>query len=126
MLWPADDREIASRRTTSAGAHDASQPATLRVNTIDRVRRQLLALARTYRAGGCDYDSFAEGILGLADYRVEPYAQALVDLVEHEPVVGRWLGVTPEEHAAYRARLEQTITDLLAEPWARRAAGGPS
>lgn len=94
------------------------------MNTIDSVRRQLLALARTYRAGRCDYATFAEGILGLADYREEPYAQALVGLVEHEPVVSRWLGVTPEEHAAYQARLEQTVTDLLAEPWAREKSDG--
>ena len=81
------------------------------MDTLSREqRRDLAERARAFLAGTLSYDAFIDAAPDTRDRD----AWALIDLIEHEPKRGGFLGVSETEWQAQRAELQRLISVLSA------------
>ena len=78
---------------------------------IRPLRLRAAAAARALIAGRIEWDDFAAEFGDGAD----PKVAELVDLIEHEPEVGGFGGVSRLQYRAYRATVERLIAELERE-----------
>lgn len=71
-------------------------------------RRHAAAAARAYFEKRISWDTFMEEFIGDADEAI----QELVDLIEHEPKVGGFLGANPVEWGQYQSSIAEVIAIL--------------
>jgi hypothetical protein len=76
--------------------------------TIHNLRARAAKAAKDYQAKNISWDSFMEEFGESNDEKVEE----LVDLIEHEPKRGGFMGVNEKEWANYQTQVEQTIEAL--------------
>ncbi len=76
-------------------------------------RRSVAISARGVRSGGLSFFDFIEQIGGY--YAGDELVDELIDLLEHEPAVGGWFGVSPETHSEYVAQIDRIINKLAAD-----------
>jgi len=75
-------------------------------------RARAAAAARALAAGSLTWEAFVDEFGDAADPRVAE----LVDLIEREPEVGGFLGVSPRQYRSYRATIERLISELERDP----------
>ena len=75
------------------------------------LRLRAAAAARALIAGQIEWDDFAADFGDVSDPRVAE----LVDLIEREPEVGGFWGVTRLQYRIYRATIERLIAELERE-----------
>jgi hypothetical protein len=74
------------------------------------VRSQIASQAKDVVEGRLQYWDFVNGLP--AEHDQDELIVELVDLIEHEPKVGGFLGTSAKEHAEYMARAHEIITQL--------------
>jgi len=74
------------------------------------VRSQIAAQAKDVIEGRLTYWNFIDGLP--TEHDQDELIAELVDLIEHEPKVGGFLGVSAKEHANYMARVHEIIALL--------------
>ena len=72
------------------------------------LRARAAAAARALADGRLTWDDFLAEFGDVAD----PKIAELVDLIEHEPAVGGFWGVSPLQYRAYRAVIERLVAAL--------------
>lgn len=75
------------------------------------LRLRAAAAARALIAGRIEWDDFAADFGDVSD----PTVAELVDLIEREPEVGGFWGVTRLQYRTYRATIERLIAELERE-----------
>ena len=83
-------------------------------NLNSATRLRVAALANELYARQIDYPTFLSR-LPEVDLDQEDAVTELLDLIVHEPVRGRFMGLPPEEHAAYMADVQRRIAELVAD-----------
>jgi hypothetical protein len=77
-----------------------------------RLRAEVGTLAQDYFDDVIDFNTFMERLPDEATTTSDEDIVELIDLVEHEPAIGRFFGVSPSEHANYRGRMLDVIEKL--------------
>jgi hypothetical protein len=73
------------------------------------IRKKVVKLATDFYSRSISYDEF---MLSLPETGEDKMINELVDLIEHEPRVGRLFGVRQEEHVIYMERIKSLIQQL--------------
>ena len=73
------------------------------------IRKKVANLATDFYSRSISYDEF---MLSLPETGEDKMINELVDLIEHEPRVGRLFGVRHEEHVIYMERIKSLIQQL--------------
>jgi hypothetical protein len=83
------------------------------VHSVDTrpVRIRAAAAARALIAGWIEWDDFIADFGDVSD----PKVAELVDLIEYEPELGGFWGVTRLQYLSYRATLDRLIAELERE-----------
>ena len=76
------------------------------------VRAQVAAQAQAVIEGRLKYWDFVDGLPEGTDQ--DELVAELIDLIEHEPKVGGFLGMSAKEHAKYMVRVHEIIALLKA------------
>jgi hypothetical protein len=75
---------------------------------IQELRARVAQAARDYQADKLSWDSFMEEFGETYDEKVAE----VVDLIEHEPKRGGFMGANEKEWAEYQSQLERAIESL--------------
>ncbi|MDD2467253.1 MAG: hypothetical protein PHI97_24970 [Desulfobulbus sp.] len=79
--------------------------------TLKELQVEVAANAKEYKAGNLSWDDF---ILNFGDIEVEdPLIDELVDMIEHEPKRGGFMGASETEWKQYEERINNLIEELL-------------
>ena len=70
------------------------------------VRAQVASLATDVIEGRLPFRNF---VMGIPDDVEDELIEELIDLLEHEPKAGGFLGMTAQEHKKYVARVHEII-----------------
>jgi hypothetical protein len=74
------------------------------------VRSQIASQAKDVIEGHLEYWDFINGLP--PEHEQDELIAELVDLIEHEPKAGGFLGMSAKEHAKYMARVHEIIALL--------------
>jgi len=79
--------------------------------SIKELQIEVATKAKEYKAGNTTWDDF---MLGCGEIDVEdPLIDELVDMVEHEPKRGGFMGASEKEWQMYEARINYLIEEML-------------
>jgi len=73
-------------------------------------RKLVASLAKKLCAGEITFDEF---LLGTPEDDSDEEISELIDLIEHEPKRGGFMGVSPNKHDNYIEKINKLIKDLL-------------
>jgi hypothetical protein len=73
-------------------------------------RKLVASLAKKLYAGEITFDEF---LLGTPEDDSDEEISELIDLIEHEPKRGGFMGVSPKKHDNYIEKINKLIKDLL-------------
>jgi hypothetical protein len=85
------------------------------------IQQQVARLAAAYYRQELSYEAFLRALPEIDPAREDAVTE-LLDVIEHEPARGRFLGLPPAKHDAYLADIQRRITELAAAGRARDQA----
>jgi predicted house-cleaning noncanonical NTP pyrophosphatase (MazG superfamily) len=75
-------------------------------------RKQVADLVTKYLDGHINYREFLDKLPEEVESTADEQVYELLDLLEHEPAVGRVLGLSKQEHLLYRERIRGLVNQL--------------
>jgi len=76
---------------------------------MENVRKLVANLAKKLYSGEITFDEF---LMGAPDNDEDEDISELIDLIEHEPKRGGFMGISPEKHDLYMAEIKKLIEKL--------------